>query len=322
MADTVQIFINKRPQTAQTIEEYKLFLAGRSISILDASEKDISDFRSDLLKNYSRANATERLLIIRDMYQFIHRKASFAQYMRYLGIILIQAFAIVSSSIWIVPRYEWTSFLWLDKISMFLFGTERIFFWPGIIGSLIAFGIVLVLVARGWLERPRNPLAWIVLILNWWIVAILYGLILGRETSFFNGTITSYAVVIAISAMVFGFKQIVGYAVLALIIIAGFNITMISSKLGFLSFPYLVSLFFALFTQNPDIFDTILKWINKQFLSGRAQDIGRQTAESVQKVAKDIGEKVKRAGDIAMKAGMASAGIPPIDSPKKTKLLE
>ena len=322
MADTVQLFTTKRPQTSQTVEEYKQFLAHRSVGILDASEKDISDFRADLLKDFPRASATERLLIIRDMYQFIHRKASFAQYIRYFGIILVQLFAIVSSSIWIVPRYEWTSFLWLDKLSMFLFGTERIFFWPGMIGSLVAFGIVLVLVARGWLERPRNPLAWVVLVLNWWIVSVLYGLILGRETSFFNGTITSYAVVIAITAMIFGFKQIVGYAVLALIIIAGFNISMISTKLGFMSFPYLVSLFFALFTQNPDIFDTILKWINKQFLSGRAQEIGRQTAESVQMAAKDVGEKVKRAGDIAIKAGMASAGVPPIDSPKKTKLLD
>jgi hypothetical protein len=320
MGDTVNIFISKRPQTSQVVEDYKAFLRVKNIGILEATEENIADFREELLSEYSRANATERLLIIRDLYLFIRRKASIAQYLRYAGIILLQAFTIYSSSVWMVPKYPWTSFLWLDRLSVFLFGSEKIFFYPGMIGSIVAFGIVLILVARGWLERPRNFLAWIVLVLNWWIIAVLYGLILGNE-AFINGTLTGYAVVIAVTAMVLGYKQIVGYAVLAIIVIAGFNITTITTKLEYMVLPYLASLFFALFAQNPEIFDKLLEWINRQFLSGKAQDIGRKTAESVQNAAKTIGETVKRAGDIALKAGLASSGVPVVPS-QKSKLLD
>ncbi|MEZ4812630.1 MAG: hypothetical protein R2883_03950 [Caldisericia bacterium] len=92
MADTTQLFITKRPQTKLAIEEYEEFLESKNENILEATEEDIQEFREHLLKKYSRANATERLLIVRDLYVFIKQKASRAQFFRYLVIIPTSSF--------------------------------------------------------------------------------------------------------------------------------------------------------------------------------------------------------------------------------------
>ncbi len=283
-------FAAKRPEASQAVFEFAAFMQSQGKDILGATEHDITAYSESLSTRFEPTLVAERLLVVRDLYLEIQRKARFAQYLRYVGIIILQAVAIYLSSVWIVPKYDWPSFLWLDRLSMFLFGSKQIFFWPGFIGSITSFVIVIVLVARGWLEKPRNPLAWIVLVLNWWILAVLYGLVVGDERSFFSGTINSYLIVGAATALVFGFKQIVGVALLALIVLAGFNITSVSVKLGPFVFPYLATLAMAIFAQNPGIFDTLLGWVNAQFLSGKAQEVGGEAAKSIQDAASLIGQ--------------------------------
>ncbi len=324
MAETTQLFIEKRPQTKLAIEEYKEFLKAKNENILEATEEDILEFREHLLKKYSRANATERLLIVRDLYTFIKQRASKTQYLRYIGIILIQAFVIYSSSVWRIPKVRLTPILGIDKFLAWAFGMKTEFFVPGFVGPIIALIVVLVLIARKWFEKPKNFLGWIVMILNIWIFSILYGLIIGNEKAFFDGGITSYIMIVATTAILLGFRKIVGYAVLALIIFAGFNITAIASKLDYMTLPYVISFIVCIFTQNPEIFDRILGWINGQFLSGKAQEIGKQTAESVQAAAKTIGDNIKRAGnlnsdDVDQRLEALKNNRP---KPKKTRLLD
>lgn len=276
-------------------EDFKSFLeaSGKNIYVVDSN--DIYSYKEYLLTKNSPTVTSEKLLAIRDFYQKLSKKGSKTNLWRYIGIILLQGISIVTSSFWIVPKYEWPTFLWLDKISAALFGTKQIFYWPGFIGSLIGITLLLVLIARGWLEKPKNALSWIVLILNWWILAVLYGLVIGSERDFFSGSITSYIMIASLTAMLLGFRQIMGFGFLAVIVVAGFNITSVSSRLGPFVFPYLVSLALAIYAQNPEIFDTVLRWIGKQFESGRAQQVGKEVAQSITKAASDIGEVAQAA---------------------------
>lgn len=276
-------------------EDFKSFLETSGKNIYAVDSNDIYSYKEYLLTKNSPTVTSEKLLVIRDFYQKMSKKGCKTSLWRYIGVILLQGISIVTSSFWIVPKYEWPTFLWLDKISGALFGTKQIFYWPGFIGSLIGITLLLVLIARGWLEKPKNALSWIVLILNWWILAVLYGLVIGSERDFFSGSITSYIMIASLTAMLLGFKQIMGFGFLAVIVVAGFNITSVSSRLGPFVFPYLVSLALAIYAQNPEIFDTVLRWIGKQFESGKAQQVGKEVAQSITKAASDIGDVVQAA---------------------------
>lgn len=290
-------------------EDFKSFLetSGKNIYVVDSN--DIYSYKEYLLTKNSPTVTSEKLLAIRDFYQKLSKKGQKTDLWRYIGIILLQGVSIITSSFWIVPKYEWPTFLWLDKISAALFGTKQIFYWPGFIGSLIGITLLLVLIARGWLEKPKNVLSWIVLILNWWILAVLYGLVIGSERDFFSGSITSYIMIASLTAMLLGFRQIMGFGFLAVIVVAGFNITSVSSRLGPFVFPYLVSLALAIYAQNPEIFDTVLRWIGKQFESGKAQQMGKEVAKSITKAASDI-------SDVAQAAAGKKVGI------TKSKLID
>ncbi|HOO97465.1 MAG TPA: hypothetical protein PKV16_06770 [Caldisericia bacterium] len=314
MAETVQLYLKSKPDAAEVIKDYQTFLAGFDKTIYTASELEISLYRSNLIANFSEANVSERLMIIKDMYDYIGRRGEKYNITRYVFILLSQVAAIVLSSYWTVLKYDWGI---LNFITQF-WGTKKVFYMPGFVGTLVGFGIVIVLVARKWLERPRHFLSWLVLILNWWIIAVVYGLIVGDETTFW-GSLTSYVAIVAFTAIVLGFKRIVGYAILALIILAGFNLTSIPDKLGWMVYPYLVMLCVSIYLQNPDTFDTLLRWTGEKFTSGQAQKLGKETAESVKEAARTVGDAIKQGADMAFEAGKASMGIP---SPKKTKLLD
>lgn len=318
MAETVSLYLKTKPDSAEVIKDFETFLAGFDKTIYTAGELEISLYRSNLIANYSEANVSERLMIIKDMYDYIGNRGKKHNITRYVFILLAQAATIVLSSVWIVPNVRWPSFLWLDKLAVLIWGKTQIFYMPGFIGSLVGLGIVIVLVARKWLERPRHFMQWLVLILNWWIVAVVYGLIVGDEKTFW-GSLTSYVAIVAFTAIVLGFKRIVGYAILALIVLAGFNITSIPDKLGWMVYPYLVMLCVSIYLQNPDTFDTLLRWTGEKFTSGQAQKLGKETAESVKEAARTVGDAIKQGADLAIEAGKASMGMP---SPKKTKLLD
>jgi len=184
--DIVVGFLQQHPESSEIITDFKDFLKLKDKSLLSISEEDIRCYKDHLFDKLDVTQASERFLVIRDLYAEVRKRSLAAQYLRYGIIVLFQALAIYFSSVWIVPKYQWPSFLWLDRLSEFLFGTKQIFFTPGLVGSLVGLAVVLVLITRGWLERPRNFLAWIVLVLNWWILAVMYGLLIGDESSFFQ----------------------------------------------------------------------------------------------------------------------------------------
>lgn len=270
------------------LEQFRVYMAENGKGALAVTVEDINRYRDHLLESCSVEEATERLLVISEFYRFISRKAFRAQLLKNIGIILLQAFAIYASSVWIVPKYQWPSILWLDDISSLLFGTTKIFYLPGFIGTLVMLCVILVLLARGWLERPRNWLGWIVLILDWWILAVLYGLIIGDESLFLSGGLNNYLIIAAFTAFILGFREIVGLAFIALMVLAGFQITSISNIIAGMSFPYLLSLTILIFAQSPEVFDRILGWINKQFLTGKAQATTAEVARSVESAANQI----------------------------------
>ena len=309
MKDFVEKFLLHNSESFESIHDFKNFLQDQDKTLLTVSEEDIRLYKDHLFEKYDIAQASERLLVVRDLYTDIRKRSSIAQHIRYGAIILFQALSIYFSSVWIVPKYMWPSFLWLDRLSEFLFGSRQVFFTPGLVGSVVGLAVVSVLIARGWLERPRNFLAWIVLVLNWWILAVMYGLIIGDESSFFSGSISSYLVIIAATALFFGFKQIIGYALLALIVLAGFNITSVTAKLGPMVFPYLVSLAIAIYAQNPEIFDSILGWVNAQFLSGKAFQVSKDVSSSITDATHEIAKAASKAAQL-------------ITSPDKTKFLK
>ena len=283
-------------------DDFKSFLEANGKNVYAVENGDIYAYKEYLLTKNSPIVAAEKLLAIRDFYTTMSQKAKKANFWRYVGVIALQITAIALSSFWIVPKYEWPTFLWLDRISAALFGTKQIFYWPGFIGSLIGFVLLVALITRGWLEKPKNFLSWLVLVLNWWILAVLYGLVIGSERDFFSGSITSYIMVASLTAMLLGFKQIMGFGFLAVIVVAGFNITSVSTKLGPFVFPYLVALAMAIYAQNPEIFDTLLKWIGKQLNSGKAEQMGRSVAKSITDAASEI-------GDIAQSVAGSKVGI-------------
>lgn len=273
------------------------------------SSQDIIRYRNKLQGTHSAEETAERLLVVSDFYKHVSRKAFWLQLFKNVGIIALQIFAIAASSVWIVPKYPWPAFLWLDDISILLFGTTRIFYLPGFIGSLVTLGVMAVLLARGWLERPRNWLGWIVLVLDWWILAVLYGLVIGDETLFLSGGLNNYLIIAAFTAFILGFREIVGLAFIALMVLAGFQITSISQTIVGMSFPYLLSLTVLVFAQSPEVFDRILGWINKQFLTGTVQAKSTSIADAVLDAAN---QAKKSAGLIVSKLTL----------PGKTKLFE
>lgn len=290
MNNKPDVATNEMIDFSSVYEDFKSYLETSGKTIYTVDNNDVNSYKEYLLTKNSPTVTSEKLLAIRDFYQDMSKRSKKTNLWRYLGIIVLQGISIVTSSFWIVPKYEWPTFLWLDKISAALFGTKQIFYWPGFIGSLIGIALLLVLVARGWLEKPKNVLSWIVLILNWWILAVLYGLVIGSERDFFSGSITSYIMIASLTAMLLGFKQIMGFGFLAVIVVAGFNITSVSSRLGPFVFPYLVSLALAIYAQNPEIFDTVLRWIGRQFDSGKAQQVGKEVAQSITKATADISD--------------------------------
>jgi hypothetical protein len=270
------------------LERFRRFVGDSGKDVLSMTDADVVRYRDDLLKTYSVTEAAEHLMVVSEFYRSIHKKAFKLQLFRNIGIILIQFFAIYASSVWIIPKYQWPSFLWLDQISKALFGTKQIFYLPGFIGSLVTLAVLLILVARGWLERPRNWLGWIILVLDWWILAVLYGLIVGDESAFLGGGLNNYLIIAAFTAFVLGFREIVGLAFIALMVLAGFQLSSISSTIVGMSLPYLISMTILVFAQSPEAFDRILAWINKQFLTGKAQSISSDLAKSVSDAARKI----------------------------------
>lgn len=278
----------KNRSSAAMLEQFRIYLTDKNKDVLNVTVEDVNQYRDHLLQSYSVEEATERLLVISEFYKFMSKRAFKAQLLKNIGIILLQAFAIYASSVWIVPKYQWPSILWLDDISSLLFGTTKIFYLPGFIGTLVTLGVMFVLLARGWLERPRNWLGWIVLILDWWILAVLYGLVIGDESLFLSGGLNNYLIIAAFTAFILGFREIVGLAFIVLMVLAGFQITSISSIIVGMSFPYLLSLTILIFAQSPEVFDRILGWINKQFLTGKAQAATAEVAKSVESAAYQI----------------------------------
>lgn len=309
MRDFYQDYLSAHPDSAEKLEHFRIFLTESGKNVIEAESKDIEKYREKLTKMYSIPETLEHLRVVTDFYRLLHRKAAIAQYLRCSLIILVQAFAIYASSVWIIPRYQWPSFLWLDQLSILLFGSQRIFYLPGFIGSIVTLCAMLVLLARGWLERPRNWLGWIVLILDWWILAVLYGLVVGDEAAFLSGGLTNLLIVVAFSAFVLGFREIVGLAFIALMVLAGFRITEVSSIIVGMSFPYLLSMTVLIFAQCPDAFDKVLSWINAQFLAGKVQAASSEIIKSTTSVAAII----QRA------AGLT---VGKITLPGKTKLLD
>lgn len=309
MNDLFFEYQSRNRQSAAMLEEFRLFLNETNIDILKVSSQDIINFRSRLQNAHSPEETAERLLVVSDFYRFVSKKAFKLQLFKCVGIVLLQIFAIAASSVWIVPKYPWPSFLWLDDISTLLFGTTRIFYLPGFIGSLVTLAVMFVLLARGWLERPRNWLGWIVLVLDWWILAVLYGLVIGDETLFLSGGLSNYLIIAAFTAFILGFREIVGLAFIALLVLAGFQISSISQTIVGMSFPYLLSMTILVFAQSPEVFDRILGWINKQFLTGAVQAKSTSIAGSVIDVANQV---KKSAGLVVSKLSL----------PGKTKLFE
>ncbi|MBP7733686.1 MAG: hypothetical protein KA140_08025 [Caldisericia bacterium] len=288
MIDLFLEFQLKNRSSAAMLEQFRIYLTDKNKDVLNVTVEDVNQYRDHLLQSYSVEEATERLLVISEFYKFMSKRAFKAQLLKNIGIILLQAFAIYASSVWIVPKYQWPSILWLDDISSLLFGTTKIFYLPGFIGTLVTLGVMFVLLARGWLERPRNWLGWIVLILDWWILAVLYGLVIGDESLFLSGGLNNYLIIAAFTAFILGFREIVGLAFIVLMVLAGFQITSISSIIVGMSFPYLLSLTILIFAQSPEVFDRILGWINKQFLTGKAQAATAEVAKSVESAAYQI----------------------------------
>ncbi len=309
MRDFYQDYLLTHPDSAEKLEHFRIFLSESGKSIIGADNKDIEKYRDSLVKTYNVSESVEHLLVVTAFYRHLHRKAAIAQYLRYILIILVQAFAIYASSVWIIPKYQWPSFLWLDQLSILLFGSQKIFYLPGFIGSIVTLCAMLVLLARGWLERPRNWLGWVVLILDWWILAVLYGLVVGDEAAFLSGGLTNLLIVVAFSAFVLGFREIVGLAFITLMVLAGFRITEVSSIIVGMSFPYLLSMTVLIFAQCPDAFDKVLSWINAQFLAGKVQAASSEIIKSTTSVAAII----QRA------AGLT---VGKITLPGKTKLLD
>jgi hypothetical protein len=288
MKDLYMDYISAFPSSAPMLERFRRFVGDSGKDVLSMTDADVVRYRDDLLKTYSVTEAAEHLMVVSEFYRSIHKKAFKLQLFRNIGIILIQFFAIYASSVWIIPKYQWPSFLWLDQISKALFGTKQIFYLPGFIGSLVTLAVLLILVARGWLERPRNWLGWIILVLDWWILAVLYGLIVGDESAFLGGGLNNYLIIAAFTAFVLGFREIVGLAFIALMVLAGFQLSSISSTIVGMSLPYLISMTILVFAQSPEAFDRILAWINKQFLTGKAQSISSDLAKSVSDAARKI----------------------------------
>lgn len=288
MIDLFLEFQLKNRSSAAMLEQFRIYLTDKNKNALNVTVDDVDEYRDHLLQSYSVEESTERLLVISEFYRFVSKRAFKAQLLKNIGIILLQAFAIYASSVWIVPKYQWPSILWLDDISSLLFGSTKIFYLPGFIGTLVTLGVMFVLLARGWLERPRNWLGWVVLILDWWILAVLYGLIIGDETLFLSGGLNNYLIIAAFTAFILGFREIVGLAFIVLMVLAGFQITSISSIIVGMSFPYLLSLTILIFAQSPEVFDRILGWINKQFLTGKTQAATAEVAKSVESAANQI----------------------------------
>jgi hypothetical protein len=309
MNDLFYQYQSKNRTSASMLEQFRNFLTESNKDAFNITEKDISDYRLKLLNLYSSEETAERLLVVSDFYRFVSKKAFRLQLFKTIAIILLQVFAIYASSVWIVPKYPWPSFLWLDDISILLFGSTRIFYLPGFVGSLVTLGVMFVLLARGWLERPRNWLGWFVLVLDWWILAVLYGLVIGDETLFLSGGLNNYLIIAAFTAFILGFKEIVGLAFIALMVLAGFQISSISQIIVGMSFPYLLSLTILVFAQSPEVFDRILGWINKQFLTGTVQAKTNSIAVSV----------VDAANQVKKSAGLV---VSKLTLPGKTKLFE
>lgn len=309
MRDHFQEYLSKNPDSAEKLEQFRIFLAESGRSIAHADSSDIEKYRDKLSKTYGATESVEHLLVVSAFYRQMNRKAVLAQYIRNILILLVQVFAIYASSVWIIPKYQWPSFLWLDQLSILMFGSQKIFYLPGFLGSLITLFAMLVLVARGWLERPRNWLGWIILILDWWILAVLYGLVVGDEAAFLSGGLPNLLIVVAFSAFVLGFREIVGLAFIVLMVLSGFRITEASSIIIGMSLPYLLSLTILIFAQCPDAFDRVLSWINAQFLSGKAQ----ATSSEIVKSATLAATAIQRT------AGLA---VGKLALPKKTKMLD
>ena len=288
MEDLYLKYVSVYPSSAQMLENFRRFVVGSGKDVLSMRQEDVSKYRDHLLASFSPAESAENLVVVSSFYKYISRRAFWLQFFKNVGIIILQAIAIYTSSVWIVPKYQWPTFLWLDQISIWLFGSVKIFYLPGFVGTLVALAVLLILLARGWLERPRNWLGWIVLLLDWWILAVLYGLIVGDEAAFLSGGLNTYLIIAAFTAFVLGFKEIVGLAFILLMVLAGFRISTVSSVIMGMSFPYLVSLTLLIFAQSPEAFDRILGWINRQFLTGRVQAASADISRSVAKAAKQI----------------------------------
>ncbi|MBI3271028.1 MAG: hypothetical protein HYZ53_18640 [Planctomycetes bacterium] len=177
-----------------------------------------------------------------------------------LLVVALQLFAIAVASFVLAPIL-WPgapALLGIDRLLAHFGGRRRRFVPPGFIGSLTGLFVYGTLLCRGWLRVPVSPPEWAVAALNVWVVAAFMSLLLGDERRFFAGTLSSYALIASLTGILVGTREVIGYSMLCVVAIGGFNLTNVSWKLGGLSLPFLFAAVGSFLAQNGELLERLV----------------------------------------------------------------